>query len=88
MACFKPGELAFIPAPKLLIRRVGAHEAASAVRAAELGDATAELRTKEDFEKTIHLVETDTLTLTLTLTLTPTLTLTLPRSRRPTCSRR
>ena len=58
MACFKPGELAFIPAPKLLIRRVGAHEAASAVRAAELGDATAELRTKEDFEKTIHLVET------------------------------
>lgn len=58
MSCFKPGELAFIPAPKLLIRRVGAHEAASAVRAAELGDATAELRTKEDFEKTIHLVET------------------------------
>ena len=74
---------------QLLIRRVGAHEAASAVRAAELGDATAELRTKdrasthpnpnpnpnpdpnpnpnpnpdpdpkqEDFEKTIHLVET------------------------------
>jgi len=58
MACFKPGELAFIPAPKLLIRRVGAHEAASAVRAAELGDATAELRSKEDFEKTLHLVET------------------------------
>eukprot|EP00908_Phaeocystis_cordata_P022932 Transcript_535.p1 GENE.Transcript_535~~Transcript_535.p1 ORF type:complete len:221 (+),score=115.18 Transcript_535:909-1571(+) len=58
MACFKPGELAFVPAPKLLIRRVGAHEAASAVRAAELGDATAELRTVEDFAKTLHLVET------------------------------
>ena len=52
------GELAFVPAPKLLIRRVGAHEAASAVRAAELGDATAELRTVEDFAKTLHLVET------------------------------
>lgn len=58
MACFKPGELAFLPVPKLLIRRVGAHEAASAVRAAELGDATSELRTVEDFAKTLHLIET------------------------------
>ena len=52
------------------------------MRAAELGDATAELRTKEDFEKTIHLVETNpdpnpnpkpnqlTLILTLSLSLT------------------
>lgn len=43
--CVKPSELAFWPLPKLMMRRVGGHEAASAVRAAELGDGTPELRT-------------------------------------------
>jgi hypothetical protein len=41
----KPSELAFAPAPKLHIRRVGGHEAASALRSAELGDGTPEQRT-------------------------------------------
>jgi len=63
MAAWKPGELAFYPVPKLLIRRVGAHEAASAVRAAELGDATSELRTADEFEKTLTLIETTDLLL-------------------------
>ncbi|CAE8604647.1 unnamed protein product, partial [Polarella glacialis] len=40
----KPSELAFFPIPKLHIRRVGAHEAHSAVRAQELGDGSVECR--------------------------------------------
>lgn len=40
----KPSELAFVPVPKLHIRRVGDHEAASARRSAELGDGSLELR--------------------------------------------
>lgn len=58
MACFKPAEIAFYPVPKLLIRRVGAHEAATAVRCAELGEATSELRTVAEFEQTLTLIET------------------------------
>ena len=42
--CCKPSELAFYPVPKLMIRRVGDHEAYSALRASELGDGTLELR--------------------------------------------
>jgi len=41
----KPSELAFYPIPKLLIRRVGTHEAYGALRAAEIGDGTIECRT-------------------------------------------
>jgi len=48
----KPSELAFFPIPKLHIRRVGNHEAASAMRAAELGDGTPECR------KVAHALET------------------------------
>ncbi|CAM9203964.1 unnamed protein product [Chrysoparadoxa australica] len=45
----KPSELAFYPIPKLMIsRRVGDHEQFSAIRASELGDGTAELRTVEE----------------------------------------
>jgi len=44
LAC-KPSELAFYPIPKLMIRRVGDHEAYSALRASELGDGTLEART-------------------------------------------
>lgn len=43
LAC-KPSELAFYPVPKLMIRRVGDHEAYSALRASELGDGTLEAR--------------------------------------------
>lgn len=38
----KPSELAFYPVPKLLVRRVGGHEAWGAIRSAELGDGTYE----------------------------------------------
>lgn len=47
LAC-KPSELAFYPVPKLMIRRVGDHEAFSANRANELGDGTAEARTVDE----------------------------------------
>jgi hypothetical protein len=40
----KPSELAFVPVPKVHIRRVGDHEAASAFRSQELGDGTFECR--------------------------------------------
>jgi hypothetical protein len=40
----KPSELAFLPLPKLMLRRVGQHEAYGAIRAAELGDGTPECR--------------------------------------------
>ncbi|MFT5879166.1 MAG: hypothetical protein ACI86X_000256 [Moritella sp.] len=38
----KPSELSFYPVPKLLIKRVGGHEAYGALRAAEIGDGTIE----------------------------------------------
>ena len=41
----KPSELAFYPVPKLMIQRVGGHEAWGAIRSAEVGDGTYELRT-------------------------------------------
>jgi len=41
----KPSEMAFYAVPKLMIRRVGDHEAKSAVRAAEVGDGTLEAGT-------------------------------------------
>jgi len=47
LAC-KPSELAFYPVPKMMIRRVGDHEAYSALRASELGDGTLELREVPD----------------------------------------
>lgn len=42
----KPSELAFYPVPKLLVQRVGGHEAWGAIRAAELGDGTIECDTQ------------------------------------------
>ncbi len=44
----KPSELSFYPVPKLLIHRIGGHEAWGAIRAAEMGDATYELDTPEE----------------------------------------
>jgi hypothetical protein len=41
----KPSELSFYPVPKLLIKRVGGHEAWGAIRAAEVGDGTIECET-------------------------------------------
>lgn len=38
----KPSELAFYPVPKLLIKRVGGHEAYGAIRASEIGDGSVE----------------------------------------------
>mmetsp|Transcript_10267 Transcript_10267/g.15069 ORF Transcript_10267/g.15069 Transcript_10267/m.15069 type:complete len:554 (+) Transcript_10267:81-1742(+) len=54
LAC-KPSELAFYPVPKLMIRRVGDHEAYSALRASELGDGTLEARELEDCLRFIEL---------------------------------
>ena len=44
----KPSELAYYPVPKLMIQRVGGHEAWGAIRAAEVGDGTYELETLEE----------------------------------------
>ncbi len=41
----KPSELSYYPIPILFLRRVGKHEAPGAVRAAELGTGTPEMRT-------------------------------------------
>lgn len=43
MLVTKPSELSFYPVPKLMIHRVGGHEAWGAVRAAEIGDGTYEI---------------------------------------------
>jgi hypothetical protein len=41
----KPSELAFYPVPKIMYERVGGHEMWGAIRNAELGDGTVEVRT-------------------------------------------
>lgn len=55
----KPSELAFVPVPKLHIRRVGDHEARSARRSAELGDGTLECRTVADAEAMTRMMTED-----------------------------
>ena len=52
----KPSELAFYPVPKLLIRRVGAHETYGALRASEIGDGTIECRTYNQTTQMIDLL--------------------------------
>lgn len=54
--CCKPSELAFYCLPKLHIRRVGDHEAASAKRSSELGDGTEEAREIEDAIRFLELM--------------------------------
>ncbi|MFP4499434.1 MAG: DUF6938 domain-containing protein [Candidatus Hydrogenedentota bacterium] len=49
----KPSELAFYPIPTVLLKRVGAHEAWGAIRAAELGYGTPEC---EDWPQTAQLL--------------------------------
>ena len=51
----KPSELAFFPIPKIFIRRVGDHEAASAFRSMELGEGTMECREPEHALEMIEL---------------------------------
>lgn len=55
LAC-KPSEMAFYCVPKLMLRRVGEHEAYSAKRASELGDGTVEAREVADARDFIDLV--------------------------------
>jgi len=52
----KPSELAFYPIPKLHIRRVGDHEAYSAVRAAEVNDGSLEAREIPDALRYLELL--------------------------------
>ena len=59
----KPSELAFYPVPKLMIKRVGGHEAWGAIRAAEIGDGTFECDTPRDITTMLRsLQKTDELT--------------------------
>ncbi len=52
----KPSELAFYPVPKLLIKRVGGHEAWGAIRAAEVGDGTIECETVDHSLQMLNLM--------------------------------
>ncbi|MDA3850194.1 MAG: hypothetical protein PF447_02870 [Spirochaetaceae bacterium] len=52
----KPSELAFYPVPKLMIKRVGGHEAWGAIRAAEIGDGTIECDTQDKIEQMLNLL--------------------------------
>ena len=47
----KPSELAYYPIPKLMIQRVGGHEAYGAIHASEYGDGTYECRTSKEINK-------------------------------------
>lgn len=55
----KPSELSFYPVPKLMIKRVGGHEAWGAIRAAEVGDGTYELETLPEICAFIDLVQAE-----------------------------
>lgn len=55
----KPSELAFYPIPKLMIKRVGGHEAWGAIHAAEIGDGTIECDTDERISQMLTLLLED-----------------------------
>ena len=55
----KPSELSFYPVPKMMIKRVGGHEAYGAIRASEVGDGTVELETPAEICGFIDLVAAD-----------------------------
>ncbi|MCX7678139.1 MAG: hypothetical protein N2316_02870 [Spirochaetes bacterium] len=55
----KPSELAFYPVPKLLIKRVGGHEAWGAIRSSEVGDGTVECETEDFIFQAIELLIED-----------------------------
>lgn len=50
----KPSEFSFYPVPKLMIHRVGGHEAWGAIRAAEVGDGTYEI---DDTEEVLAMID-------------------------------
>lgn len=54
----KPSELAFYPVPKLMIKRVGGHEAWGAIRAAEIGDGTSECTSTKEIHNMLDLMLT------------------------------
>ncbi len=54
----KPSELAFYPVPKLMIQRVGGHEAYAAVHASEIGDGTWECQTIKEIGSMVRLMLT------------------------------
>ena len=53
----KPSELSFYPIPKLMIQRVGGHEAWGAVRSAELGDGSYECATPREVSAMLSLMQ-------------------------------
>ena len=55
----KPSELAFYPVPKIFNERVGGHEMWGAIRGAELGDGTVEVRTIPQTLQAIDLLTED-----------------------------
>ena len=55
----KPSELAFYPVPKLMIQRVGGHEAWGAIHAAEVGDGTYELETLSEITSFMDLIHSE-----------------------------
>jgi hypothetical protein len=61
----KPSELAFYPVPKIMNERVGGHEMWGAIRSAELGDGTVEVRTIPHTLQAIDLLAMDDDLLTL-----------------------
>ncbi len=54
----KPSEFSFYPIPKLLLPRVGGHEAWGAIRSAELGDGTIECETVQHALQALDLLVT------------------------------
>jgi len=52
----KPSELAFYPVPKLMIKRIGGHEAYGAIRTSELGDGTIECESTESILQMVDLL--------------------------------
>ncbi len=61
----KPSELAFYPIPKIFNERVGGHEMWGAIRSAELGDGTVEMRTIPQTLQAINLFTEDSDLLTM-----------------------
>lgn len=61
----KPSELSFYPVPKLLIHRVGGHEAWGAIRSAEVGDGTYECATPLEVQSMLQLMQADSSVLEL-----------------------
>lgn len=53
----KPSELSFYPVPKLMIKRVGGHEAWGAIRSAEVGDGTYECASAAETGAMLSLIQ-------------------------------